>query len=189
MTLFFILERNLLAKDRDRDPSWSRYIDSTKNACFNEFMCRSQVELLVKKPWNALRTIFNALWSVASCTNNRRQTTLRPISMSTTAWNGVHFRTIVVCQNWRKQPHTSELISSLRGACTYRRVSLFASVPSNLLAFTCARALTPNEKPLLRHHRERRATEFGGPAEWGQENPPAEKLPKKRPVADTIFSC
>lgn len=63
--------------------------------------------------------------------------------MSTTAWNGVHFRTIVVCQNWRKQPHTSELISSFRGACTYGRVSLFTSVPSNLFAFTCAGALTP----------------------------------------------
>ena len=115
-TFFFILERHF-ERDQGRDLSKSRYIDSTENACFNEFMCRSQVELLVKKPWNALRAIFNALWSVASCTNSRRQTTLRPISMSTTAWNGVHFRTIVVYQNQRKQPHTSELISSLRGAC------------------------------------------------------------------------
>lgn len=109
-------------------------------------MCRSRVELLVKKPWNALRAIFNALWSVASCTNSRRQTTLRPISMSTAAWSGVYFRTIVVCQGWRKPPHESELISSLRGACTYGRVSLFASVPSNLIAFTCARALTPTRR-------------------------------------------
>lgn len=113
----------------------------TKNACSNEFMCRSQVELLGKKPWNALRAIFNALWSVASCTNSRRQTTLRPIAMSTAAWNGVYFRTnyISLCRTGESSYTSRNWFHRFAerarvGVCPF-------SLPS--LPFTCARALTP----------------------------------------------
>lgn len=67
--------------------------------------------------------------------------------MSTTAWNGVHFRTIVVCQNWRKQPHTSELISSLRGACTVRACVPFRFRPFQSLRVHLCSGVNSYEGP------------------------------------------
>jgi len=99
--------------------------------------------------------------------------------MSTAAWNGVYFRTIVVCQNWRKQPHTSELISSFHGACTYGHVSLFVSVLSNLFAFTCARALNSYEGP--RHHRGSVVQRSSvAPAEWGTRKSAGRKTTEEK---------
>lgn len=56
----------------------------------------------------------------------------------------VYFRTIVVRPGLEKAATRVGIdFIATRGARTYGRVSFFASVPSNLIAFTCARALTP----------------------------------------------
>lgn len=105
---------------------------------------------------------------------------LRPISMSTAAWSGA-------CISERSYANgesaaTSELISSLRGAwCTRHGPFSLPSLPISL-AFTCARALTPTRSRDGASGTSCNRREFGGPATRGQENPLAEKPPKKRPT-------
>lgn len=134
---------------------------------------------------------------VASCTNSRRQATLRPISMSTAAWSGAHFRTIVVRQSWRKQPHTSELISSLRGACTRTDgcVSLFRFRPfQSLRVHLCpgvnSSTRGPTRAPIGERLVVQRARGVRWPRRVGTRKSAGRKTTEeKTAAADTIFSC